>query len=388
MSTRRQVYLDHAATTPVHPSVLQEMLKVLETHFGNPSSLHFYGRAAEQHLEVARQRVARLLGVGKQEIVFTSGGTEADNLAIMGTALAFKERGKHIITSTIEHHAVLDTCQVLSRNGYEVTFLPVDKDGVVDPGDVKKAIRRDTILITIMHANNEIGTIEPIPEIGRIAREHDIIFHTDAVQTAGYLPLNVDDILADLLSISAHKIYGPKGAGALYIREGIQLEPLLHGGGQERACRPGTENLPGIVGLGKAAEIAARDHLAESKRYKKLSNRLIRGIKERIPDAKINGHPDKRLPHNVNVSFRGAKGECLLVGLDQMGIAVSTGSACSSGSSQLSHVLEAIGLSEEQGAGTIRMTIGRSTTVDDIDYVLGVLTDVVEKLRKSGQPQL
>ncbi|HHY29747.1 MAG TPA: cysteine desulfurase [Syntrophaceticus sp.] len=382
MTTRRQVYLDHAATTPVHPSVLQEMHKVLETHFGNPSSLHFYGRAAKQHLEVARERVARLLGAGQQEIIFTSGGTEADNLAVMGTALSYQERGRHIITSTIEHHAVIDPCQMLARNGFEVTFLPVDKDGVVDPGDVKKAIRRDTILITIMHANNEIGTIEPVPEIGKVARKHGIIFHTDAVQTAGYLPINVDDLNVDLLSISAHKIYGPKGAGALYIRQGVELKPLIHGGGQEKTCRPGTENLPGIIGLGKAAEIAASEHLYESRRYKQLSDRLIQGIKALIPDAKINGHPEKRLPHNVNVSFRGAKGECLLVGLDQEGIAVSTGSACSSGSSQLSHVLEAIGLSQEEGAGTIRMTVGRSTTVDDIDYVLGVLTDLVEKLRR------
>jgi cysteine desulfurase len=382
MTTRRQVYLDHAATTPVHPSVLQEMHKVLETHFGNPSSLHFYGRAAKQHLEVARERVARLLGAGQQEIIFTSGGTEADNLAVMGTALSYQERGRHIITSTIEHHAVIDPCQMLARNGFEVTFLPVDKDGVVDHGDVKKAIRRDTILITIMHANNEIGTIEPVPEIGKVARKHGIIFHTDAVQTAGYLPINVDDLNVDLLSISAHKIYGPKGAGALYIRQGVELKPLIHGGGQEKTCRPGTENLPGIIGLGKAAEIAASEHLYESRRYKKMSDRLIQGIKALIPDAKINGHPEKRLPHNVNVSFRGAKGECLLVGLDQEGIAVSTGSACSSGSSQLSHVLEAIGLSQEEGAGTIRMTVGRSTTVDDIDYVLGVLTDLVEKLRR------
>jgi len=382
MTTRRQVYLDHAATTPVHPSVLQEMHKVLETHFGNPSSLHFYGRAAKQHLEVARERIARLLGAGQQEIIFTSGGTEADNLAVMGTALSYQERGRHIITSTIEHHAVIDPCQMLARNGFEVTFLPVDKDGVVDPGDVKKAIRRDTILITIMHANNEIGTIEPVPEIGKVARKHGIIFHTDAVQTAGYLPINVDDLNVDLLSISAHKIYGPKGAGALYIRQGVELKPLIHGGGQEKTCRPGTENLPGIIGLGKAAEIAASEHLYESRRYKQLSDRLIQGIKALIPDAKINGHPEKRLPHNVNVSFRGAKGECLLVGLDQEGIAVSTGSACSSGSSQLSHVLEAIGLSQEEGAGTIRMTVGRSTTVDDIDYVLGVLTDLVEKLRR------
>jgi cysteine desulfurase len=381
MNTRRQVYLDHAATTPVHPSVLQEMHNVLETHFGNPSSLHSYGRAAQQYLEVARYKVAQLIGAKKKNVIFTSGGTEADNLAIMGTALSYRERGRHIITSTIEHHAVLDTCEMLSYNGFDVTFLPVDKDGVVDPDDVKRAIRRDTILITIMHANNEIGTIEPIPEIGRIAREHDIIFHTDAVQTAGYLPLNVDDLFVDLLSVSAHKIYGPKGAGALYVKDGIKLKSLFHGGGQERDCRPGTENLPGIVGLGKAAEIAFKEHHVESKRYKKLSDQLIRGIKERIPDSRLNGHPQHRLPHNVNVSFPGTKGECLLVALDKQGIAVSTGSACSSESTQLSHVLEAIGLSEKDGAGTIRMTVGRSTTEDDIEYVLKVLTDVVRQLR-------
>lgn len=381
MTTRRQVYLDHAATTPVHPSVLREMHKVLDTHFGNPSSLHFYGRAAQQHLEVARQRVARLMGAGQKNVIFTSGGTEADNLAIVGTALSYRERGRHIITSTIEHHAVLDTCQMLSYDGFDVTFLPVGADGVVDPDDVRKAIRGDTILITIMHANNEIGTIEPIPEIGRIAREHDIVFHTDAVQTAGYLPINVDDLFVDLLSVSAHKIYGPKGAGALYVREGIKLKPLFHGGGQERTCRPGTENLPGIVGLGKAAEIAYREQPAESERYRKLSDLLIRGITERIPGARLNGHPQHRLPHNVNISFSGVKGECLLVALDKHGVAVSTGSACSADSTQLSHVLEAIGLSEQNGAGTIRMTVGRSTTEDDLEYVLQVLADVIAQLR-------
>lgn len=382
MTIRRQVYLDHAATTPVHPEVVQEMLKVLDVHFGNPSSLHAYGRAANQYLGVARERVARLLGANSQEIIFASGGTEADNLAIMGTAMAMQGKGRHIITSAIEHHAVLDTCQLLVKKGFEVTFLSVDKDGMVDPDDVKKAIRRDTILITIMHANNEIGTIEPIPEIGRIAREYEISFHTDAVQTAGYLPLNVDQLGVDLLSISAHKIYGPKGAGALYLRQGTQLEPLFHGGGQEKMCRPGTENIPGIVGLGKAAEISAREHAGESNRYRKLSEKLINGIQERIPGAKLNGHPVQRLPHNVNVSFRGVKGECLLVGLDQKGIAVSTASACSSGDTKVSHVLEAIGLSSEHGAGTIRMTIGRSTTEDDIDYVLDVLVGLVERLRK------
>ncbi len=384
MTPKRQVYLDHAATTPVHPEVFQEMRIVLETHFGNPSSLHFYGRAVKQRLEIARERVARLLNAEHEEIYFTSGGTEADNLAIIGTAWALQGRGRHIITSTIEHHAVLDTCEMLSQNGFDVTFLPVDQYGMVDIDELRRAIRPDTILITIMHANNEIGTIQPIEEIGKIAKEYEILFHTDAVQTAGYLPINVDELGVDLLSLSAHKIYGPKGAGALYVREGTPLEPLLHGGGQERNKRPGTENIPGIVGLGKAAELAAKEHAAESRRYRRLCEKLIQGIRERIPGTRLNGHPKKRLPHNVNVTIEGTKGECLLTGLDQRGIAVSTGSACSSGSSQLSHVLEAIGLTPENGAGTIRMTVGRSTTEGDIDYVLDNLVEVVNMLRRDN----
>jgi cysteine desulfurase len=384
MASRRQVYLDHAATTPVHPEVFQEMRIILETHFGNPSSLHFYGRAVKQRLEIARSRVARLIGADHEEVVFTSGGTEADNMAVIGTAWALQERGRHIITSTIEHHAVLDTCEMLAKNGFDVTFLPVDHYGMVDIDELRKAIRRDTILITIMHANNEIGTIQPIKEIGRIAREYEIVFHTDAVQTAGYLTLDVEKLGVDLLSISAHKIYGPKGAGALYIRKGTVLEPLFHGGGQEKTRRPGTENIPGIVGLGKAAELAAKEHISESKRYRKLSELLIQGLREQIPGIRLNGHPEERLPHNVNVTIEGTKGECLLTGLDQRGIAVSTGSACSSGSSQLSHVLEAIGLSPEKGAGTIRMTVGRSTTMKDIEYVVDNLTDVVKQLRRDA----
>jgi len=384
MTPKRYVYLDHAATTPVHPEVFQEMRIVLETHFGNPSSLHFYGRVVKQRLEIARERVARLLNAKHEEIYFTSGGTEADNMAIIGTAWALQEKGRHIITSAIEHHAVLDTCEMLSQNGFEVTFLPVDHYGMVDIDDLRRAIRPDTILITIMHANNEIGTIQPIEEIGKIAKEHEILFHTDAVQTVGYLPINVDELGVDLLSLSAHKIYGPKGAGALYVREGTPIKPILHGGGQERDKRPGTENIPGIVGLGKAAELAAKEHAAESKRYKKLSEKLIQGIRERIPGTRINGHPEKRLPHNVNVTIEGTKGECLLMGLDQRGIAVSTGSACSSSSSQLSHVLEAIGLTPENGAGTIRMTVGRSTTEGDIDYVLDNLVEVVKMLRSEN----
>ncbi len=377
----RQVYLDHAATTPLHPEVAAEMSRVLETSFGNPSSVHAFGREAKQYLEEARRKVAELIGAVPEEIIFTSGGTEADNLAILGTVYANQRRGNHIITSAIEHHAVLDTCKFLAQNGFEVTFLPVDQNGVVNPDDVARAIRRETILISIMHANNEIGTIEPIEEIGEIAREKEVIFHTDAVQTAGHLPVNVENLKVDLLSMAAHKMYGPKGAGALYIRKRIRLTPLFHGGGQERKRRPGTENLPGIVGFGKAAEIAGRELSATSARVQKLRDKLIQGIQKRVPDVRLNGHPTRRLPNNVNFSFAGVEGESLLLSLDLKGIAASTGSACSAGSPQASHVLTAIGLPPELARGSLRMTAGLANTEEDIDYVLEVLPDVVAKLR-------
>ncbi|HHW41152.1 MAG TPA: cysteine desulfurase NifS [Syntrophomonadaceae bacterium] len=378
---RRHVYLDHTATTPVHPDVVVAMHQVLETAFGNPSSIHTFGREAKQYLEDARIKVANLIGAQPEEIVFTSGGTEADNLAILGVAYAYQRQGNHIITSSIEHHAVLDTCEVLSQNGFEVTFLPVDKDGIVDPDDVRKAVRKETILITVMHANNEIGTVEPIEEIAGIARENGVIFHTDAVQTAGHIPVDVEQLGVDLLSLSAHKFYGPKGVGALYVRKGIRLVPVLHGGGQERNRRAGTENIPGIVGLGKAAEIAARELGSQRVSIQKLRDRLIKGIQERVPEVKLNGHPEKRLPQNVHFSFAGVDGSSLLTSLDLQGIAASAGSACSSGALHPSHVLLAIGLPMELASASLRLTLGRANTEEDIEYCLEVLPEIVAKLR-------
>lgn len=377
----RKVYLDHAATTPLHPEVYSLMCRFMKDTFGNPSSIHSFGREARKWVEEARQQVADLIKASPEEIYFTSGGTEADNLAILGTAAARRKKGNHIITSSIEHHAVLDTCKYLEKNGYEVTFLPVDRYGMVDPDDVRKAIRRDTILISIMHANNEIGTIEPIEEIGRIAREHEVIFHTDAVQTAGKIPIDVEALGVDLLTLSSHKIYGPKGIGALYKRKGIRLLPVVHGGGQEKKLRSGTENTIGIVGFGKAAEIAARDLEVEYDRTKRLRDRLVQGILEKIPEVRLNGHPEKRLPHNANFSFAYVEGESMLLSLDLKGIAASSGSACSSRALEPSHVLKAIGLPYELIHGSLRMTLGRANDEEDIDYVLEVLPEIVNRLR-------
>lgn len=378
---KRHVYLDHTATTPVHPDVVTAMHQVLDVAFGNPSSLHTFGREAKQYLEDARIKVANLIGALPEEIIFTSGGTEADNLAILGIVYANQREGNHIITSSIEHHAVLDTCKVLSQNGFDVTFLPVDKDGLVNPDDVRKAVRKETILITIMHANNEIGTIEPIEEIARIARENGVIFHTDAVQTTGHIPVNVEQLGVDLLSLSAHKFYGPKGVGALYVRKGILLVPILHGGSQERNRRAGTENIPGIVGLGKAAEIAARELGSQGVSIQKLRDRLIKGIQERVPDVKLNGHPVMRLPQNVHFSFARVDGGSLLMSLDLQGIAASAGSACSSGALHPSHVLLAIGLPIDLASASLRLTLGRASTEEDIDYCLEVLPEIVAQLR-------
>ncbi len=377
----RKVYLDHAATTPLHPEVYSLMCRFMKDTFGNPSSIHSYGQEARKWVEEARQQVAGLINADPNEICFTSGGTEADNLAILGAAAARRKKGNHIITSSIEHHAVLDTCKYLEKNGYEVTFLPVDGYGMVDPGDVKKAIRRDTILISIMHANNEIGTIEPIEEIGRIAREHEVVFHTDAVQTVGKIPVDVEALGVDLLTLSSHKIYGPKGVGALYKRKGVRLLPVMHGGGQERKLRSGTENTIGIVGFGKAAEIAARDLEEEHDRTKRLRDRLVKGVMEKIPEVRLNGHPEKRLPHNANFSFAYVEGESMLLSLDLKGIAASSGSACSSRALQPSHVLTAIGLPYELIHGSLRMTLGRANGEEDVDYVLEVLPEIVTRLR-------
>ena len=325
--------------------------------------------------------MADLIGAVPEEIYFTSGGTEADNLAIIGIAMARRKNGNHIITSAIEHHAVLDTCKYLTKNGFDITYLPVDKYGMVDPAEVGKAIRKETTLVTIMHANNEIGTIQPIAEIGRITREREVVLHTDAVQSLAKIPVNVDDLGVDLLSLSAHKIYGPKGIGALYVRKGIRLQPVAYGGGQERKLRSGTENTPGIVGFGKAAEVAVRELEQESNRVKGLRDKLIQRVLAEIPSVTLNGHPEQRLPNNANFSIAYVEGESLVLSLDLEGIAVSSGSACSSGSLQPSHVLKALGLPHEMMHGSLRMTLGRANSEEDIDYVVEALKNIATRLR-------
>jgi cysteine desulfurase len=377
----RKVYLDHAATTPLHPEVLSLMYEFMRDTFGNPSSVHSFGREAKKFTQEARQKVADLIGAAPEEIYFTSGGTEADNIAIIGTAMARRKNGNHIITSAIEHHAVIETCEYLAKNGFEITFLPVDKYGMVDPDDVAGAIRKETVLVTIMHANNEIGTIQPIAEIGRITREHGVALHSDAVQTLTKIPVKVDDLGVDLLSLSAHKIYGPKGIGALYARKGMRLQPIMHGGGQERKLRSGTENTPGIVGFGKAAEVGAREMEQESARVKGLRDKLISRVLAEIPSVTLNGHPEQRLPNNANVSIALVEGESLVLSLDLEGVAVSSGSACSSGSLKPSHVLKALGLPYEMMHGSLRMTLGRANSEEDIDYVVEALKKIAVRLR-------
>ena len=377
----KKIYLDYAATTPTHPEVVKAMLLYFSDNFGNPSSIHFFGQKAKTAIEEAREKVANLIGAENKEVIFTSGGTEADNFAIKGVAYALERKGNHIITTSIEHHAVLEPCKFLEKRGFQVTYLPVDEYGLVDPDDLKKAITDKTILISVMHANNEIGTIEPIAEMARIAKERGVCFHTDAVQTVGHLPINVDELGVDLLSISAHKLYGPKGVGAIYIRKGTRMLPFMHGGDQERRRRASTENVPGIVGFGKACEIAQREMSSERERLTSLRDKLIEGILQRIDHSRLNGHPTQRLPNNVNVSLEFVEGESMLINLDLAGIAASTGSACSSGSLKPSHVLLALGLSPELAHGSLRFTLGRETTQEDIDYVIETLPPIVEKLR-------
>jgi len=375
----KQVYMDHSATTAVDPEVTEAMLPYFSEKYGNPSSLYSIGRQSRKAVEESRQKVADLIGAKKEEIIFTGSGTEADNLAIKGIALKNRNIGDHIITSSIEHHAVLHTCKYLEKNGFKVTYLPVSKEGLVDPDDVEKAITAKTILITIMHANNEIGTIQPIEEIGRIAKEKNIPFHTDAVQTVGKIPVNVDVLGVSLLSMSAHKIYGPKGVGALYLRKGMLVEPQMHGGGHERNIRSSTENVPGIVGFGKACELA-KAHLPDEANLAKLRDSLIKGVLE-IKDSYLNGHPTKRLPGNANFRFSYIEGESMILNLDMKGVAASTGSACSSTSLEPSHVLLAIGLRPEESHGSLRLTLGRENTQEDVDYVLSILPEIVNKLR-------
>lgn len=377
----KNIYLDHAATCPTDPEVLEAMQPYFTEHFGNPSSIYSISRITRNAIENARAILAKAIGAAPEEIVFTSGGSESDNFAVKGVAHALREKGRHIITSQIEHHAVLYTCKYLEKNGYSVTYLPVDHDGIIQINELEKAIRPDTILITIMHANNEIGSIQPIREIGEIAKKHNIIFHTDAVQTFGHIPVDVNELNADLLSISGHKFYGPKGVGALYIRKGTRITPLIHGGDQERRRRASTENVPGIIGLGKAVEIARGIMNDEMKRQAQLRDEFIKKILTTIPDSRLNGSTLQRLPNNINISFKGIEGESILLNLDMYGIAASTGSACSSSSLEPSHVLLAIGLDHELAHGSVRFSLGKHTTAEDLNSVAEILPGIVRKLR-------
>lgn len=377
----RLIYMDNAATTATRPEVLEAMLPYFTQHYGNASSIHTFGRNARRALETARKQVAAALGCEPREVYFTAGGSESDNWAIRCAVAAKASKGKHIITSSIEHHAVLHTCEYMQKQGYEVTYLPVDEFGRVSVEDVRKAIRPDTVLITIMAANNEIGTLQPIAEIGKIAREAGILFHTDAVQAVGAIPVDVNAWNVDLLSLSGHKLHAPKGVGALYIRKGVRISNLIYGGAQERGLRAGTENLPAIVGLGKAIELAVSELPAYGERVSALRDKLINGILEKIPDVCLNGHRTERLPGNVNVSVRYVEGEALLMRLDLAGIAASSGSACTSGSLDPSHVLLAIGLPHEIAHGSLRLSLGSDTTEEEIDYVLEKLPQIVDTLR-------
>jgi cysteine desulfurase len=377
----KRVYLDYAATTPTRPEVVQAMSTYFTEQFGNPSSIHSYGQEAKGAVDQARAQLARLIGAREDEIVFTSGGTEADNAALQGAVLANESKGNHIIISPVEHHAVLETCEVLEKRGVAATHLNVDKYGMVDPDEVKRAITPKTILVSVMHANNEIGTIQPIEEIGKIAREAGVYFHTDAVQTVGHIPVDVNKLGVDMLSLSAHKFYGPKGVGALYVRKGTRLATLIHGGGQERRRRSGTENVPGIVGLGLAADLAGQEMEEEAERLTRLRTRLLDGLSDRIDHIGLNGHPQIRLPNNVNISVEYIEGESMILNLDLEGICASTGSACSSGSLDPSHVLLACGLLHEQAHGSLRLTMGKWTTESDIERVFQALPGIVSKLR-------
>uniref|UniRef100_A0A7C5Z188 Cysteine desulfurase IscS n=1 Tax=Caldicellulosiruptor owensensis TaxID=55205 RepID=A0A7C5Z188_9FIRM len=376
------VYFDHAATTPLKKEVLDEMMPYLTEQYGNPSTIYKLGREAKKAVELARERVAKALNADIQEIYFTSGGTESDNWALKGVAFANRDKGKHIITTTIEHHAVLHPLKYLEGLGFEVTYVPVESNGIVDPQKIKEAIRNDTILISVMLANNEIGTIQPVKEIAKIAKEKGIIIHTDAVQAVGQIPVDVKDLGVDLLSLSAHKFYGPKGVGALYIKKGTKIHPFSHGGAQERNRRAGTENVAGIVGLGKAIELATQNLSEYAAKLQKLRDKLIDGVLSKIDYVRLNGDRYNRLPNNANFSFEFIEGESLLLMLDMKGIAASSGSACTSGSLDPSHVLLAIGLEHEVAHGSLRITLGEDNTEEDIDYLLEVLPEIVSRLRE------
>lgn len=378
----KNIYLDNAATTPLHPKVLEEMIPYLKENYGNASSIYSLGRASKKAVDTARDSVAKALGSKSSEIYFTSGGTESDNWAIKGVALANQNKGKHIITTSIEHHAVLHTCQYLEKQGFEVTYLPVKENGIVNINDLRKALREDTILVSVMFANNEIGTVQPIKEIGEITKEKGIYFHTDAVQAIGSIPIDVKELNIDLLSLSAHKFNGPKGVGVLYIRGGVNIQTFQHGGAQERNRRAGTENVPGIVGLGKAIEIATKNIKKKNKKLEELRDMTIKGLLERIPDTRVNGDLKKRLPGNVHVCFKYIEGESILLMLDMKGVCASSGSACTSGSLDPSHVLLAIGLPHEIAHGSLRLTFSELNSKKDVEYLLEILPPIVERLRE------
>lgn len=379
---KKKVYLDYSATTPTKKEVVEAMLPYYTEAFGNPSSIHQFGRSNKNVVTEARETLAKTINAKTDEVYFTAGGTESDNWAIIGVAEANKKKGNHIITTKIEHHAVLHTCEYLEKKGYEITYLDVDDDGMIDLEQLKAAIKDTTILITIMFVNNEIGTIQPIHEIGAIAKERGVYFHTDAVQALGNLKIDVDAMNIDLMSVSSHKIYGPKGIGALYVRKGVRIGNFVHGGAQERKRRAGTENVPGIVGFAKAAELAEANLDEHISKLISLRNRLIEGIQANIPYIKLNGHPEKRHPGNVNFCFEFIEGESLLLSLDMVGIAGSSGSACTSGSLDPSHVLMAIGLPHEIAHGSLRLTVGDFTTEEDIDYTVEHLAAIVDRLRQ------
>ena len=376
-----KIYFDHNATTPVLDEVFEAMVPFLKDQWGNPSSIHWAGRGTRKAVEDARERVCALLNCAPLELIFTSSGTEGDNHAIKGLAYAQKNKGNHIITTKVEHPAVLSTCKHLQQEGFEITYLDVDKDGLIDLDELQKAITPKTILISVMFANNETGVLFPIKEIGKIAKEKGVAFHTDAVQAAGKIKIDVADLNVDLMTISGHKLYGPKGVGALFIKRGTRLVPIMHGGHQERNRRGGTENVPGIVAMGKAAEIAIRDMDKETEHLQALKERLEKGMLEKIPHIKVNGHPDKRLPNTSNISFEFVEGESLLLNLDMKGIAASSGSACTSGSLEPSHVLVSMGLSHELSHGSVRFSLGKSNTVQEIDYLLEIMPPIVERMR-------
>lgn len=378
----KRIYLDHSATTHVDTRVLEAMLPYFTEKFGNASSLHSFGQEAAEALALSREQVSAALGANPQEIIFTSGGTESDNMAIKGAAYMHSSRGRHVITSVIEHPAVLRTCEELEREGFEVTYVPVDREGILDMQFLEDSIRNDTILISIMHANNEIGTIQPIKKISELISGREIILHTDAVQSVGKIPTDVNELGVDMLSISSHKLHGPKGVGALYLRNGVNILPLVQGGGHERGLRPGTENIPGIVGFAKAMSISKEQLEEDSKHMQHLRDSMIKKIQSRIPHVRLNGHETTRLPNNVNMSFRHVEGESLLMLLDMKGIAVSTGSACSSKSQKASHVLTAIDPGVEYIHGSLRFTLGRENTMEEIDFVVDLLEEAVMKLRQ------